>query len=131
VSQPLTYFFTSVSSVGHQHCHPISSFILFNLRHAQAQNVIEHIFGVLKQRFQILILAPAYSIEIQSHIPAALAAVHNFIQSHNPLETTQLDHDNPDHAPGGFYAGDDSFIPGGCNIYIINVVVGILPHALH
>jgi hypothetical protein len=67
---------------------------------------------VLKQRFRILLLAPAYSIEIQSRIPAALAALHNFIQAHNPSETTHLDHDSPDHAPGGFYAGDDPLIPG-------------------
>ena len=52
---------------------------LFNLRHAQARNVIERIFGVLKRRFRILLLAPEYNIEIQNRIPAALAALHNFI----------------------------------------------------
>ena len=52
---------------------------LFNLRHASAHNVIECIFGMLKCRFWILHLAPEYSMDIQAHIPAALAAVHNFI----------------------------------------------------
>jgi hypothetical protein len=61
---------------------------LFNLRHASARNAIEHIFGVLKRRFRILLLAPEYSMDIQKRIPAALAAIHNFISIHNP-------HDRP------------------------------------
>lgn len=59
---------------------------LFNLRHAQARNVIEHIFGVLKKRWNILNQAPQYDIDIQAQIPAGLAAVHNFI----------MDNDNTD-----------------------------------
>ena len=59
---------------------------LFNLRHASAHNVIEHIFGVLKCRFRILLLAPEYSLEIQARIPAALCAVHNFIWVHDSNE---------------------------------------------
>ena len=53
---------------------------LFNLHHASAHNVIEHIFGVLKCRFQIFILPPAYSPELQAKIPAALCTIHNIIQ---------------------------------------------------
>ncbi len=53
---------------------------LFNLRHASARNVIERIFGVLKQRFRILLLAPEYDLNIQAKIPAALCAIHNFIR---------------------------------------------------
>ena len=36
---------------------PQNKYELFNLRHAQARNIIERIFGVLKNRFQILRLA--------------------------------------------------------------------------
>ena len=46
-------------------------------------NVIEHIFGVLKWPFQILLIAPEYDLEIQAQIPAALCAIHNFIQKHD------------------------------------------------
>ena len=38
----------------------------------------------MKCRFQILLLALEYSLEIQAQIPAALAAIHNFIHSHDP-----------------------------------------------
>jgi hypothetical protein len=40
-------------------------------------NVIEHIFGVIKQHFHILLLAPKYSIKIQAQIPSTLCAIHN------------------------------------------------------
>ena len=59
---------------------------LFNLRHASLWNVVEHIFGVLKRRFQILQIAPEYNINIQARIPAALCAIHNFIRRHDPNE---------------------------------------------
>ena len=90
---------------------PKDKYELFNLRHAQARNVIERIFGVLKQRFRILLLAPRYNVEIQSRIPAALVALHNFIKCHDPQDKTQVDSD-PDHVAVGFYAGDDS-LPHG------------------
>jgi len=61
---------------------------LFNLRHAQARNIIERIFGVLKRRFRILLIGPEYSYVVQAQIPAALCAVHNFIRIHDPTEET-------------------------------------------
>ena len=81
---------------------------LFNLRHAQAQNIIERIFGVLKRRFRILLLAPEYNIEIQNCIPAALAALHNFIRIHDPQETiiSEADLDDVYDSFSGFHAGD-------------------------
>ena len=56
---------------------------LFNLCHASARNVIERIFGVLKQCFQILLIAPEYSLNIQAQILAALCTIYNFIRTHN------------------------------------------------
>ena len=52
---------------------------LFNLRHAVLQNVIEWIFGVVKQKWWILQLPPEYKMEIQVHILAALCAIHNLL----------------------------------------------------
>ena len=48
--------------------------------------MIEQIFGVLKQKFCILHLAPEYTLEVQACIPAALAAIHNFTHHHEPGE---------------------------------------------
>ena len=59
---------------------------LFNLRHASARNVIEQIFGVLKRRFRILLIAPEYNLKVQARIPVALSALHNFIRIHDPEE---------------------------------------------
>jgi hypothetical protein len=44
--------------------------------------VIERTFGVLKKCFKILLLPHAYGIDIQTQIPAALCALHNFIREH-------------------------------------------------
>jgi hypothetical protein len=69
---------------------PINKEELFNLRHAQARNVIERIFGVLKRRFRILLIGPEYDVKVQAQIPAALCAIHNFIRIHNPQEEAIL-----------------------------------------
>jgi hypothetical protein len=52
---------------------------LFNLRHAMLRNAVEHIFGVIKRRFHILLLPPEYKMDIQARIPPALCLVHNVI----------------------------------------------------
>jgi hypothetical protein len=71
---------------------------LFNLRHASARNVIERIFGVLKRRFRILLLAPEYNLKTQARIPAALCSIHNFIRTHDQLDKdedlVELDYSN-------------------------------------
>ena len=69
---------------------PVNKEELFNLRHSSARNVIERIFGVLKQRFRILLLAPQYGLDIQARIPAALVAIHNYISARS-----DVDDDNP------------------------------------
>jgi DDE superfamily endonuclease len=59
---------------------------IFNLRHAGARNVIEWIFGVVKQRFQLMVAAPEYSLAVQGKIIRAICVLHNFIRVHNPDE---------------------------------------------
>ncbi|KAG2353211.1 hypothetical protein BDR07DRAFT_1496686 [Suillus spraguei] len=48
------------------------------------RNVIEHILGVLKKRFRIILLPPEYNSEIQSRIPPALCLIHNIICIQDP-----------------------------------------------
>ncbi len=64
---------------------------LFNLHHVSACNVIEQIFGVLKQHFRILQLPPEYDMNVQALIPPALAALHNFIWQYDPGEIQLYD----------------------------------------
>ena len=45
--------------------------------------MIEQIFGVLRQKFCILHLAPEYNLDIQAHILAVLAAIHNLLVTMN------------------------------------------------
>ena len=69
---------------------------LFNLCHSQLCNVVEHIFGVLKQKFHILLLPVEYDMEIQARFPAALSAIHNFTREHDP-EISEDDGPNINH----------------------------------
>jgi hypothetical protein len=88
------------------HCRPANKEELFNLRHAQARNVIERIFGVLKRRFRILLIGPEYSVKFQAKIPSALCAIHNFIHRHDPKEG-ELPGGDPEHSNVGSNAGDE------------------------
>lgn len=59
---------------------------LFNLWHASARNIVERIFGILKNQFAILQHNPDLTPKIQAHLPAALAALHNVIRKYDPDE---------------------------------------------
>ncbi|KAF8576355.1 hypothetical protein K439DRAFT_1622924 [Ramaria rubella] len=72
---------------------------LFNLRHTSARNIVERIFGVLKWCFRVLVHPLEYSLAVQARMPAALAAVHNYIRSHDPLELEDFE-DVHDPHPG-------------------------------
>ena len=93
---------------------------MFNLRHASARNVIEHIFGVLKRQFRILLIAPEYNLNIQAQIPSALCAIHNFIRMYDILPDTNLDNslaDDPDSEDldvGPFTGDEEDDVDAGC-----------------
>lgn len=70
----------------HLYNRPLNKEELFNLQHVMARNVIERAFGVLKKRFKILVIPPDFTMDIQARIPAALAAIHNFIRAHDSPE---------------------------------------------
>jgi hypothetical protein len=44
---------------------------------------------VLKKRFKILLLPPAYGMDIQAQIPGALCALHNLIREHKSDDDDQ------------------------------------------
>lgn len=53
---------------------------LFNYAHSSLRNCIERAFGVLKQKFRILMGIPSYNLQTQTHIVVACMALHNFIR---------------------------------------------------
>jgi hypothetical protein len=72
---------------------------LFNLHHAQLRNVVECIIGVLKHRFQILVVPPEYCMDVQACIPATLACVHNIIRTWDPEDLEDLEDIGADAVP--------------------------------
>ncbi|KAF8463815.1 hypothetical protein DFH94DRAFT_640340, partial [Russula ochroleuca] len=60
---------------------------LFNLRHSQARNVIEHIFGVVKQVFS----NHGHWPRTQTLLISAICVLHNFICIHDPNDYDGVD----------------------------------------
>ncbi|XP_027171480.1 uncharacterized protein LOC113771051 [Coffea eugenioides] len=58
---------------------------LFNTRHSQLRNIIEHTFGVLKKRFKFL-KGPIDNFYMSTQITIVIAccALHNFLRMHQP-----------------------------------------------
>jgi DDE superfamily endonuclease len=102
----ISQFPTKIYHINHL-VRPVNKEELFNLRHAQAQNVVEHIFGVLKHWFCILLIGPEYNPKIQARIVSALCTIHNFICIYNPKEGELVETQNPEHANRGSNAGDE------------------------
>ena len=61
---------------------------------------MEQIFGVLKCCFNILIHPPEYNLDVQSRVPAGLAAIHNFIRRHDPTDFNDYLDVHEDPQPG-------------------------------
>ena len=83
----------------HFHNSPANPWELFNLQHASACNIVEHIFGILKNHFAILRCNPNLDVDTQAEIPLALAAIHNFIREYDGKGLEDLLHqDDADRA---------------------------------
>lgn len=77
---------------------------LFNLRHAQARNVVERIFGVVKRRFWLITAAPEYALKKQAKMVLAICVLHNFIRVHDPED---FDDNLPDEENTTTHASSD------------------------
>jgi hypothetical protein len=66
---------------------------LFNLRHSQARNAVERVFGILKRRFALLTRSPEFPYVTQTRIVPALCAIHNFIRIHDVEEIENFPED--------------------------------------
>jgi hypothetical protein len=61
------------------------------LRHAQARNVIERIFGVSKKKFLLLAQGSKHDEATQAKFISAMAALFNFIRIHDPMDHDMVD----------------------------------------
>lgn len=66
---------------GLAHEHPQTPQELFNLRHSALRNIIERIYGVIKEWFPILVCMQLYSLEVQQDLVVALCCLHNLIRT--------------------------------------------------
>ena len=57
---------------------------LYNLRHSQAWNIVERIFGVAKKHFAIIWETNQYPMLTQAKIVSACGVTHNFIRTFDP-----------------------------------------------
>ncbi|CAK9781317.1 unnamed protein product [Cutaneotrichosporon oleaginosum] len=60
---------------------PLNPKELYNLRHASARNVIERIFGVLKNRFRIVAHGTKYPVRTQLFMILSVCVLHNMLRS--------------------------------------------------
>jgi hypothetical protein len=79
---------------------PTNAEELFNLCHSSARYIIERIFGIMKNWFTILVVAPHYSMDVQARFAPALAAIHNFLWLYDPDEILDLIDEAEDVQPG-------------------------------
>ena len=81
---------------GHE---PVNYKEYFNMKHAQARNVIERCFGILKMRWAILKSLSYCPIVTQNRIISCCCLLQNFIRQNmnvDPLENIDLEEEEPD-----------------------------------
>ena len=71
---------------GRANLKPQSPTELFNLRHSSARNVIERIFGVIKNKFKILDRGCWFDIQTQAAVVLSLCALHNNLREYSDSE---------------------------------------------
>jgi hypothetical protein len=96
----LSYHYPSYFTANHELDSPTNVEELFNLCHSSACNIIKRIFGIMKNQFTILAVAPHYSMDVQACFTPALAAIHNFIWLYDPDEILDLIAEAEDAQPG-------------------------------
>ena len=89
--QKYCFFFLKIFTINFSFDRPRNYKELYNLRHSQARNVIERIFGVVKRRFRLMVAAPEYPVQTQAKLVPALCVLHNFIRTHDPEDLDLVD----------------------------------------
>ncbi|CAH9074954.1 unnamed protein product [Cuscuta europaea] len=61
------------------------------MKHSRARNIIDHAFGLLKNRWAILCSASWYSIRMTYQIIVVCALIHNFIRREHDIDPMEDD----------------------------------------
>lgn len=78
---------------------PTTNEEFFNMKHSSARNVIERLFGLIKNRWAILRSPSYYPMKIQNRIIVACCLLHNFIKQE--MGDYQLEDDGNDGEADG------------------------------
>ncbi|CAD6903325.1 unnamed protein product [Tilletia caries] len=84
---------------------PRNAHALYNKKNASLRSVVERIFGVIQERFKILVAGCDYDLKTQANVFPALAVVHNFIRLHDPDDTNP--HPDDDNRGGDIDVADE------------------------
>lgn len=109
---------SDICFISHLLCRPANREELFNLRHAQARNIIERVFGILKSKFRILRDVPSFDVPIAASIVISLCAFTNFIKTYDP--------DDEDYGDDAEEAGSDP-TAGSTEVDPAELTLGISP----
>jgi hypothetical protein len=87
-------------------CRPKNHREIFNLCHVKACNVIGRVFGIVKHRFQQLVVAPEYDLTTQAKMVPAICVLHNFIRIYDVDDLPIVDMpSHKDQSSTGTYNG--------------------------
>ncbi|CAL1401820.1 unnamed protein product [Linum trigynum] len=80
---------------------PLTAEEYFNMKHATARNVVERIFGILKNRWAILRETSWFSPEVVTLLVNACCLLHNFIKIEQGVDSFERDYRDkePDQHP--------------------------------
>jgi hypothetical protein len=73
---------------------------LYNLRHSSLRNAIEHIFGVVKKCFPIIVTMRPFDFSFQCDLVLCAMMVHNFIRVTLAYEDEFYNENDVPYAPG-------------------------------
>ena len=83
---------------------------IFNYRLSRARCVVENVFGILANRFQVLLTTMNHALSTVRLIVTVCMCLHNLMRMRYPsLQNHQLDHEdaNCNHVPGRWRQGQN------------------------
>ena len=103
---------------------------IFNYLHSSLRNAIEHVFGILKNKWHILKYISSYGLVTQKRIILACIALHNFIRDSN-LRDKQFDRCDADENYLPKFQRQSTSAPSGLHTVDMNLTRDRIATALY